>query len=125
MRMYEAGELEVDHSGVPREGRRGDVTMLVKIGEGQFGEVWKGILDESSSGGVPGYTVAIKTLKTDDVEGSEEMFRESAVMAQLGGNGNVTSLVGVVTAGFPKLMLLSYCEYGSLLTFLKSHTDVT
>ena len=40
-------------------------------------------------------------------------------MAQVGRHDNLVSLVGVVTAGPPLLLLLTYCEHGSLLSYLK------
>ncbi len=122
-RLLEAGELEDEHAAqaiVPREIKRACVTMTARIGEGQFGEVWKGLLDESSAGGVPGYMVAIKTSKETKGEGANEMLREAAVMAQVSGHPNLVALVGVVTSGAPLLLLLSLCEHGSLLTFLKN-----
>jgi serine/threonine protein kinase len=121
-KMYEAGELEEDQASgerVPREIKRSNVTLTNLVGEGQFGEVWKGILDESASGGVPGYMVAIKTSKLSTGEGADEMMREAAVMAQYPNHPNLVALVGVVTSGLPLLLLLSFCEYGSLLGYLE------
>ena len=63
--------------------------------------------------------VAIKTSKETKGEGAEEMLREAAVMAQVSGHPNLIALVGVVTSGAPLLLLLSFCEHGSLLSFLK------
>lgn len=40
--------------------RRGDVKLLDKLGAGQFGDVFKGTVDEQSSTGVPEYLVAVK-----------------------------------------------------------------
>ena len=41
-------------------------------------------------------------------------------MAQVSGHPNLVSLVGCVTSGLPLLLLLSYCEHGSLLEWLKA-----
>lgn len=41
-------------------------------------------------------------------------------MAQVSGHRNLVALVGVVTSGAPLLLLLSFCEKGSLLSYLKS-----
>ena len=46
---------------LPREIPRSSVTMLDAIGEGNFGEVWKGILDERHHGGAPAFTVSVET----------------------------------------------------------------
>merc|ERR1719272_2540931 len=128
--MVEMGELEMDsddasrdrrgHSvGIPRELKRAHIVMVQQIGEGAFGDVWKGILDESSAGGVPSYMVAVKTSKEAKGEGADEMLREATVMAQVSGHPNLVSLIGVVTSGTPLLLLLSLCEHGALLSVLK------
>ena len=53
--MCDAGELDAaDSSLIPREIKRSHVTLITQVGAGAFGEVWKGVLDESSAGGVPG-----------------------------------------------------------------------
>jgi ephrin-B len=79
----------------------------------------KAVLDESTTGGVPGYLVATKIVKKQTGEGADEMHKEASVMAQLSSHPNVVSLIGVVTSGVPLLLLLSLCEYGSLLSVLK------
>ena len=119
---------EIDSAGpaagprLPREIKRAHLTMTSVVGSGAFGEVWKGVLDESSAGGVPGYMVAVKTALEAHGEGAEELTREALVMAQLTGHPNVVSLVGVVTSGTPLLLLLSLCEHGSLQSCLKEGT---
>jgi len=120
--MKEAGELAEGQAAaqrVPREIKRSSITMTANIGAGAFGEVWKAVLDESSAGGVPGYSIAIKTSKENTGEGADEMIREAAVMAQVPSHRNVVSIIGVVTSGSPLLLLISLCENGSLLSYLK------
>ena len=54
-RMREAGDTEINSELVPREIKRGYVSKIDVLGAGAFGEVWKGMLDESKEkGGVPG-----------------------------------------------------------------------
>lgn len=123
------GAGEIDEAGddgadsgpkIPREIKRANITMIQMIGEGAFGEVWKAVLDESSTqGGVPGYQVAVKTSKEAKGEGADEMLREATVMAQVSGHPNLVSLIGVVTSGVPLLLAISMCENGSLLSLLK------
>ena len=45
------------------------------------------------------------------------MLREAALMAQFD-HAHVVRLIGVVTIGDPLLVVLEYCEYGSLKSFL-------
>ena len=120
--MVATGEIEGASNGtrLPREIKRDHITMTSVVGSGAFGEVWKGVLDESKTlGGVPGYMVAVKTSLEGHGEGAEELTREALVMAQLTGHPNVVSLIGVVTSGTPLLLLLSLCEHGSLQSCLK------
>ena len=107
---------------LPREIARRHVSMLDKIGAGAFGEVWKGVLDDSSRGGVRDYLVAVKTLVRDTEEATSEMLQEAVIMAHIGSHSNVVNLVGAVTAGIPKLLLMSYCEHGSLQSYLRKRS---
>ena len=46
--------LVEEETHIPREIKRSSITLISKLGSGQFGSVWKGLLDETKSGGVPG-----------------------------------------------------------------------
>ena len=86
-------------------------------------KVWKGLLDESSDGGVPAYSLAVKTSKEATGDGAEEMLREATIMAQLNGHPNCVQIVGVCTAGPPILLLLALCEHGTLLDVLSKRKE--
>lgn len=49
--------IQVQVECIPREIPRSNVTLTQKLGAGAFGDVYRGILDESSTGGVPAYPV--------------------------------------------------------------------
>jgi serine/threonine protein kinase len=121
-RIVDAGELHAEIASadtrLPREVRRKDVILTTKLGAGAFGEVWKAVLDESSHGGVPGYTCAVKTCHEQKGEGAQELLREATVMAQLGLHTNLVMMIGVVTKGTPLMIILALCE-GSLQGILK------
>ena len=51
-------------------------------------------------------------------------MREAAIMVQLR-HPNIVSLVGVCTAGDPKMLVMQLCEHGSLLDFLLRHTGLS
>ena len=57
-------------------------------------QVFKGVLDESSVGGVPGYPVAVKSVTDPSGDGAKDLQMEAAVMAQVGYHQNLVSLVG-------------------------------
>ena len=120
--MMMTGELDEDIAmdTFPREIRRRDVLLLEGIGKGAFGEVMKGQVDEQASGGPPAYLVAVKMAHAG---GADETMKEAAVMAQVPFHANVCGLVGVVSRGLPLLLIVSYCEHGSLLGYVKKHAQ--
>jgi serine/threonine protein kinase len=110
-------EVEGGHR-VPRELKRPQVKIIEAIGKGNFGEVSKGVLTENPN--VPGYLVAIKSLLATFDADRGEILREAAIMAQFV-HPYVIGLVGVVTIGEPLLVVIEYCEHGSLNKYLEKH----
>ena len=70
-----------------------------KIGSGQFGTVYKGVLKSGEGGGE--VEVAVKTLKEGSGEEDRVKFlQEAAIMGQFK-HQNVVTMYGVVTDGEP------------------------
>ena len=108
-----------DARTVPREIKRPAVRIVETLGAGNFGEVSKAILTETSN--IPGYIVAVKVLhmNNDDAQTTRsQLLAEASIMAQFD-NNNVARLVGVVTVGDPLLVIIEYCEKGSLESYLE------
>ena len=129
-RMIDSGEMDLAKLGrrgsgadgsprLPQEITRSCVTLITELGKGNFGSVWKGMLDESARTGVPGYLVAVKQVHDSSIEAVSDLIHEAALMAQLDAHPNLVSIVGVVTAGDPLLLVLCYCEHGSLYSVLR------
>ena len=113
-------QLHASGEKTPREIKRKHLEYVQEVGAGQFGSVWKCILDDG--GDHPAYTVAAKTVleSTESLEAaSNELLAEAAMMAQVGNHPNLVSIVGVITSGMPLVLVLSYCEYGSVLGHVK------
>ena len=67
------------------------------LGEGCFGQVYKGEVEDISGSG-NGQIVAIKTLKTNFTEKDKrDLLNELSVMKMMGGHPNVVSLLGCCT----------------------------
>ena len=72
--------------------------MTDKLGSGEFGEVSKGVWTKTRGTSVE---VAVKTLRSDAVEGDRVSFlQEAAIMGQFR-HPNIVTLMGVVTIGNP------------------------
>ena len=107
----------------PREINREHLKIISNLGKGQFGTVDKAIIDERRHG-IPGYLCAVKQLvqsaQTADITA---LMEESAIMAQLDCDFCVR-LIGVVTVGKPMMMIVEYCEHGSLNHFLQKRDEI-
>ena len=111
-------QMNGGHFLVPRAISPLNLTFLDTLGEGKFGAAMKALLDESDETGVPGYLVAVKMAKeeaSNDV--IEEMRTEAAIMAQFQ-HKNVVGLIGQVSEPGLFLIVLQFCEHGSLLSWI-------
>ena len=101
---------------IPREIRRKDVMRIELLGEGATAEVHKYELSERQRG-TPAFSVAVKSAKSSTASGATrtQLLEEAAMLALLN-HRNVLPLVGVVTVprDLPALVLLQYCEKGTL-----------
>ena len=105
-----------------QELKRRHIKLVEEIGSGNFGSVWKAKLDHTDVPG--GLTVAAKVLNTESDEATGELYKEAVVTAVLSGHANVVALLGVVTSGHPAMILVSYCEHGSLLSQLRRRAEM-
>ena len=123
----EVNEAQTSAGGVPRELKRTWLALIDTLGKGAFGEVWKGLLQDAGNANIPAYMVACKVVKEASggldsagaVAAEEELLKEALLMAQVTAHEHLVSLVGVVTRGNPKVLVLSFCEHGELQGALK------
>lgn len=104
--------------------QRDDITMGRQLGAGAFGRVIKatvtGLFDDE-----PKTTVALKMCKSQsDQSHVQALTRELKVMIHLGKHLNIVNLMGANTVNVGKgelWILVEYCRYGNLLSFMHRH----
>ncbi|TMS37056.1 hypothetical protein L596_004074 [Steinernema carpocapsae] len=91
------------------------------IGEGAFGEVWKGLLRPNYSSGqdIP---VAVKKLKANAQEKElRDLCSEMVTFCRIGEHKNIIKLIGCCTGSGPLYVVLELCIHGNLKDFLRAH----
>ncbi|KAG4909306.1 hypothetical protein JHK87_055422 [Glycine soja] len=86
------------------------------IGEGGFGRVFKGWIDENTYGPTKpgtGIVVAIKNLKPESFQGHKEWLQEVNYLGQLQ-HENLVKLIGYCLEGKNRLLVYEFMQKGSL-----------
>ncbi|KAJ3696283.1 hypothetical protein LUZ60_001660 [Juncus effusus] len=83
------------------------------IGEGGFGFVYKGVIDESVRPGFARTEVAVKELNQDSLQGDKEWLTEVNFLGQLS-HENLVKLVGYCCEKEHRLLVYEYMHSGSL-----------
>ncbi|XP_054051188.1 tyrosine-protein kinase FRK isoform X1 [Rissa tridactyla] len=89
---------------------RQSLKLLKKLGSGQFGEVWEGLWNNTTS-------VAIKTLKPGSMD-RRDFLREAQIMKNLR-HPKLIQLYAVCTLEDPIYIITELMRYGSLLEYLQ------
>ncbi|KAL7872645.1 hypothetical protein SRHO_G00076280 [Serrasalmus rhombeus] len=96
----------VDQWEIPRS----SIQLLQKLGAGQFGEVYAGVWNHTTS-------VAVKTLKPGSMD-AEDFLREAQIMKKLR-HPKLIQLYAVCTVGEPIYIITELMSNGSLLEYLQ------
>ncbi|KAF2595348.1 hypothetical protein F2Q70_00044661 [Brassica cretica] len=83
------------------------------LGEGGFGEVYKGFVDDSVKTGLKAQPVAVKALKRDGGQGHREWLAEVVILGQLK-HPNLVNLIGYCCEDDHRLLVYEYMERGNL-----------
>ncbi|OAY78405.1 Serine/threonine-protein kinase [Ananas comosus] len=83
------------------------------LGEGGFGIVYKGVIDESVRAGFESTQVAVKMLNPDGFQGDKEWLAEVNYLGQLS-HPNLVKLIGYCCEGTHRLLVYEYMACGSL-----------
>ncbi|XP_069170218.1 discoidin domain-containing receptor 2 isoform X2 [Procambarus clarkii] len=105
-----------------REIPRLAITLLQQLGEGQFGEVHLGEVEDEEG---EKQMVAVKTLRLEASHSVRCDFeREVEILARLR-DPNIVQVVGVCSREEPLCMLVEYMEHGDLNQYLQAHIAET
>ncbi|KAG6498371.1 calmodulin-binding receptor-like cytoplasmic kinase 3 [Zingiber officinale] len=86
---------------------------LMKLGEGGFGTVYKGVLPD-------GQIVAIKRAKKEQISSLKDEFTNEAELLTKIEHGNLVRLLGVTTKGNERIIITEFVPNGTL----REHLDV-
>ncbi|XP_055597573.1 uncharacterized protein LOC129747397 [Uranotaenia lowii] len=97
---------------------RSNLILDVTLGEGEFGKVLKGYATDLPE--KPGITtVAVKMLKTGANSVELLALLSEYQLLQEVAHPNVIRLLGACTKGESPLLIIEYCQYGSLKNYLR------
>lgn len=117
-----AGAAATLENVTAREIPRSAITLLQQIGEGQFGEVHLGEVEDEEG---QKQMVAVKTLRLEASHSVRCDFeREVEILARLR-DPNIVQVVGVCSREEPLCMLVEYMEHGDLNQYLQAHIAET
>ncbi|XP_052785913.1 tyrosine-protein kinase Fer-like isoform X2 [Mya arenaria] len=120
--QYESGVAVTNKSGtilskpILRESwelRNDDIMLDTKIGNGNFGEVFRGVYKRTNE------TVAVKTCKdTLSEEQRKKFLMEGRILKQYD-HPNIVQFIGIAAQRQPVMIIMEYVSGGALLNFLR------
>ncbi|XP_041358012.1 focal adhesion kinase 1-like isoform X2 [Gigantopelta aegis] len=97
---------------------RDAINLLEILGEGQFGDVYKGIYCDKEKSQVP---VAVKTCKEDSEEAMTEKFLEEAYIMQQFNHPHIVKLIGICSESRPVWIVMELAKHGEMRAYLQNN----
>ncbi|KAE8673613.1 Serine/threonine-protein kinase [Hibiscus syriacus] len=94
------------------------------VGEGGFGVVYKGVIDENVRTGFPSTAVSVKELNPDGFQGDKEWLAEVIYLGQLR-HPNLVKLIGYCCEDDHRLLVYEYMASGIVERHLFRRSDCT
>ncbi|XP_053394577.1 focal adhesion kinase 1-like isoform X6 [Mercenaria mercenaria] len=94
------------------------ISLLDILGNGQFGDVHKGVYREKDGNEVP---VAVKTCKEDNEESMTEKFLEEAYIMQQFDHPHIVKLIGICSAARPVWIIMELARHGEMRAYLQNN----
>ncbi|CAG5135890.1 unnamed protein product, partial [Candidula unifasciata] len=97
---------------------RDHIRLVEILGEGQFGDVYKGMYFDKEGMQVP---VAIKTCKEDGEEAMTDKFLEEAYIMQQFDHPHIIKLIGVCSDTRPVWIVMELAKHGEMRAYLQNN----
>ncbi|XP_052283061.1 focal adhesion kinase 1-like isoform X4 [Dreissena polymorpha] len=97
---------------------RDHVCLLDILGNGQFGDVHKGIYRDKEGREIP---VAVKTCKEDNEDSMTEKFLEEALIMQQFDHPHIVKLIGVCSESRPVWIVMELAKHGEMRAYLQNN----
>lgn len=110
-----------NHFGLDWNYTRRNLVRLEKIGEGNFGEVWRYLLDQQNGGKRFVAVKQVKNITYPGDQGESELLAEMEVMKSVNDHPNVIKFLDCCRErGAPLLLIMEFAELGKLQAYLRS-----
>ncbi|XP_056017638.1 focal adhesion kinase 1-like isoform X13 [Ostrea edulis] len=98
--------------------KREDIKLLEVLGEGQFGDVFKGLFTDKDD---VQSAVAVKTCKEDNEDSMMEKFLEEALIMQQFDHPHIIHLVGICSETLPVWIVMELAKHGEMRAYLQNN----
>nr|KAG5701159.1 hypothetical protein BaRGS_023268 [Batillaria attramentaria] len=98
--------------------QRDHIKLVEILGEGQFGDVYKGMFFDREGMQVP---VAVKTCKETSEETMTEKFLEEAYIMQQFDHPHIVKLIGICSESRPVWIVMELAKHGEMRAYLQNN----
>ncbi|XP_076440427.1 focal adhesion kinase 1-like isoform X3 [Babylonia areolata] len=98
--------------------QRDHIKLVEILGEGQFGDVYKGMFFDREGMQVP---VAVKTCKETSEETMTEKFLEEAYIMQQFDHPHIVKLIGICSENRPVWIVMELAKHGEMRAYLQNN----